>query len=237
MLTLPINWREHTGDEWFEHLQLVRKHRLLKKSRGGACGDKATFLAAVSHGLSVRRPLREGGNIFETVNWLKDEACEALYTIIRQHLTSVTDNSSRAVADMTEFVMVMWIVLSHETAADRLVHMLEVAVGAQGEVYPEQLQLAVCLLCGGAMPLCDKLLAWIHQKLQQHTGLKDAAIVPFYLTELAPCLERMTKWVEGTGYEIPGPLIPYKAGSLMTNMITRCVDDVEAEQMATQPNQ
>ena len=155
------------------------------------CDSRATFLAAVSHGLSVRRPLREGGSIFETVNWLLDEDCDALYTIIRQHLTPVTDNSSRAVADMAEFVMVMWTVLSHETASDRLVRILEVAVGAQGEVQPEQLQLAVCLLCGGAMPLCDKLLAWINQKLQQFTGRKDAAAaVPFYLSDLAPCLER-----------------------------------------------
>jgi len=237
ILAVPINWREHTEVEWFDQLQIVRKHRQMKKSRGGACGDKATFLAAVSHGLSVRRPLREGGNIFETVNWLLDEDCDALYTIVRQHLTPVTDNSSRAVADMAEFVMVMWTVLSHEVASNRLLRILEVAVGAQGEVQPEQLQLAVCLLCGGAMPLCDKLLAWINQKLQQFTGRKDAATVPFYLSDLAPCLERMTRWVEGTGYEIPGPMLPYNASSMMSNVITRCVDDVETERMATQPNQ
>merc|ERR1712070_180137 len=143
--------------------------------------------------------------------------------------------------------MVAWTVISHEAAADRLVRVLEAAVGPEGEVCCEQLQLAVCLVCGGAMPLCEKLLEWIHGKLQQQAA-KDpynikamhadqGPVESFYIADLAPCLERMTLWVEGTGHEIPGPMLPYEQGQLMSRMITKCVNDVEDHHNLTRPNQ
>merc|ERR1712166_637579 len=106
--------------------------------------------------------------------------------------------------------MLVSTIVSSGPAADRLVRALETAVGPQGEVEQELLQLAVCLLCGGAMPLCEKLLDWIREKVAQHTGTAaaEAHLQPFYVSDLPPCLERMTMWVEGTGHEIPGPVIP-----------------------------